>query len=316
MSELTLSNPSVFNSLTPYTRALLKLERSMDYSIDVASLKLDMILERKDLELKEAGLKVLVEDGSEDMMDSLYMEAEEKAAGGVLDALKKICDAIIKFFKDSAAMIADKVRAVLAKFSAKHVSPEDWKNSDAYEIAISYDYNKKMAEIEAKMTEGDKLIRECSKRTEIPEGKIKGYVDSVNSLIANIPKLTMKAVKTGAAVGGTVILFKNWKVVAGAMAKTLDKGASIISSIKSKVGKHPKEEKEVLNSVSSLSKEYNKIASRISLGLCAIVNPSKTANDAVKTAAMKGKLGFGTKTMGDVWSAGKRMKEATMRRKS
>ena len=77
MGELTLSNPSVFNSLTPYTRALLKLERSMDYSIDVASLKLDMILERKDLELKEAGLKVLVEDGSEDMMDSLYMEAED-----------------------------------------------------------------------------------------------------------------------------------------------------------------------------------------------------------------------------------------------
>ena len=283
MSELILSNPDVFNSLTPYKKAILTLERTMDYSIEVASLQLDMALERKELELKEANLQVLVEDGTEEMLDSLYMEAEEKSSGGVVNALKNICDSVINFLKKSADMIAEKINAVLAKFKAKHVTPEDWEKSSAGKIALSYDYQKKMNEIESKMTEGQKLIREVSRKTSISEGKIRGYIQTVNNLISNIPQLTMKVVKAGAVVGGTVILFRNWRTVANGVAGAIGKCTGIFKRTKEDVGKHPKEEKEVLSAMSKLSKEYNKIGSRVSLGLCAIMNPGK---NAIKNAAM------------------------------
>lgn len=316
MSELSLFNATTFNSLTPYKKALYTLEQTMDYGIEVASLQLDMILERKELEFKEAGLKVLVEDGSDDTLDSLYMEAEEKANGGAIGALKKICDSIIKFFKDSAEMIAEKINAVIARFKAKHITEDDWNKSVAKKVALNFDYQKKMNEIESKMTEGQKLIRECSKISGVSEGKIKGYVQSVNNLISNIPQLSMKVVKTGAAVGGTVILLKNWKIVATGASKALNKCSDIIKKAKELVGHHPKEEREVLTTMSKLSKTYNTIASRISLGLCAVMNPSKTAEDSVKYGATKSKLGFGTKTMGDVWLAGRRVKETVRGQKT
>lgn len=307
-----MMSSEVFYSLTPYKKLMLTMETEMDYMIETASLQLDMLLEKKQLELKEAELTVLVEDGDIDMLSSLYTEAEESSQSGVLGSLHKICDSIIGFIKNTMKLIKEKFIDLFSKHDDFTV--EDFEKSGIKGVAYNIDYQKKMRELGSKMTEGERLIIRIANTTGKSVGEIQGYCDSVKELVNNIPNIVAKAAKTGAAVGGVVILFKNWKSVAGVLSKGIDGIESTIQSVKSKLlGKNPEQEKKILLSMADLSKAYNKIASRVALGMTAVLHPkdtySKMKEQDIRSAARKGKIGFATRKMGDLYSAGRSVKE-------
>ena len=143
----------VFYSLTPYKKLMLTMETEMDYMIETASLQLDMLLEKKQLELKEAELTVLVEDGDIDMLSSLYTESEESSQSGVLGSLHKICDSIIGFIKNTMKLIKEKFIDLFSKHDDFTV--EDFEKSGIKGVAYNIDYQKKMRELGSKMTEGE-----------------------------------------------------------------------------------------------------------------------------------------------------------------
>lgn len=290
-----------FESIPAYQKSYLTLERQLDCAVAANSLQFDILTEKTRIGYMEADLRVLLEDGSYDMLDTLYTEEAQKSGNKLVDAVVNIFNSIVKFFKDLIDNIRKKVASVFGKSKANEFTAEDWEKSGIKDMYCNVNYNKKLTEIEAKMTEGERLIQMASGATGIPAAKIDGYVQSSKDLIHNLPKLSLK-VAAGVGVGaGVVLLAKNYRNIVGGLLDRGEKCMQVADKAKDKIEKFKDDktgltaqieyEKRVAQTMAELSKAEGSWINRLALGVTSFVDNALGRDDAatpksVKAAAM------------------------------
>lgn len=298
MSEYKQMTPQMFNSLSPYKKDLLTLETAFDIEFESASMSADYFMEKCELDYREAELLVLVESGSYHMLDSLYTEASEKSSGKVVESLKTIIDSIISFIQKTADMVREKITKVFANNASKQLSADDVASSETFNMVVNIEYDKKLKEMEDKMSEGRKLLRSLGSSVGVDSTTVDGFVNATNSYLEKLPEITCKAAKAGAVAAGVLITAKNFGNIANGLVKGMDKIKMMMTGVKGTLrGKEPEKEKKILVAMGKLSKEYTKISSRIALGASSL-NPfsvkrpmdSKISDVAVRTKVHKSGL--------------------------
>lgn len=287
MGEEIMMTENFFNSLTPHKRLLLGLESKFDYDFALATLKVDYCIESFNLGLKKIDHRVFIESGNSEMLDSLYTEAEKESQPKIIDAIKNMLDKIAKFLRNTVDMIKEKMNIVFGKLTENNLTADEFNASKTKNMMVNIEYEKKLKELEAQMSAGQKLIRKASSATGIPEVELTGYKDACTKLVSDLPKVACKAATSAAAVGGFVILAKNYKKIVGALCSRQEAQVKKVEDAKTSVkGSNPQQEKEVISLMSSISKKYNEIVSTISLGAIALTksgNEDKIKNAAIKT---------------------------------
>lgn len=270
-----IMSPEFFNTLSPHNKLFFTMERTFDKDFAIAKLNLEYAIRREDILYKEAELKVLVENGSDEMMDMLYTEAKKESDNKILAAIKSVIDTIIDFFKSIYEKISSKVKSIILKSKAKNLTADDFANSKTMNIALNMDYEKKMAEYEAKMAKGEKLIRMVSQKTNVDEDLINGFCLSCQRLRENTPKLVMKAVGVTALAGSVVISFKNYGKIAGKVIKIIESGEAKIKSLKDMFnGKvnNAKHQYKIINAIQGLIKDFGMDSTKLVTGIASILH--------------------------------------------
>lgn len=310
MSGEVMMSENFFNSLTPHRRLLLGLESQFDYEFALASLEADYCLESYNLKLKKISHRVFVESEDFELFDSLYTEAETESQPKIVSAIKKMIDTIVKFLQNTVNMIKQKMTKVFGKINNNNLTADDFDASKTKNMMINIEYEKKLKELESQMSTGQRLIRKASSTTGIPEEELTGYKDACSKLLSDLPKVACKAAGSAAVVGGFVILSKNYKKIVSSLCSRQEAQVKKVEDTKASLkGKNPEQEKEVVTTMSSLSKKFNDIVSTISLGAMSLVNSGKNKEgsseipDSIKKAAMSTKgVSKADVAMGEVYS--------------
>lgn len=276
------SSRSYFNSIPAYEKSFLKLEKALDVEMAMNRMQLDLIEERENISFMEADLRVLVENGSYDMMNVLYEEATENTAEKKKNAISRMFDAIVKFFKNLIDNIKEKIDKVFTKKKLDNFTAEDWEKAGAKDLWCNIDYEKKMNELNSKLSEGERLMQFASGATGIPEAKVKGYVKSCEDLVHNIPKITIKVAGLAAAGTGIYLAGKNFRKIVGGLLNTAQKGMETCDRVKDKwddrkdvkSGVHVvmENEAEIAKAMSDVSKAQGNILNRVALSVVSVVD--------------------------------------------
>ena len=267
MSREVMMTENFFNSLTPHGRFLLAKESQFDYEFALASLEADYVIESYKIGLMKIDHQVFIESGSSELFDSLYTEAEDKVQPKILESIKKMFDKIIKFLRDTIDMIKEKMSKVFGKLTENNLTADQFDASRTRNMMINIDYDKKLKELEAQMTTGQRLIRKASSATGISEEELTGYKNACDKLVSDIPKVACKAAKIGVAAGGFVLLAKNYKTIVNKLCARQESQIKKVEDARAiSKGKNPQQEKVVVTAMSSISKKFNEIVSTISLG--------------------------------------------------
>lgn len=262
-----------FDTLSPHKKLFFTMERTFDQNFAIAMLNLEYAERKRDILFKEAELKVLVENGSDEMLEELYTESEKESKAKVSGAIGRVIDSIINFFHSVSETISSKVRTITAKLSKNNLTAQDFAGSEMFNVALNMDYEKKMAEIDAKMNQGQKLIQQISMKTNVDETVIDGYCQACQKLKENTPKLVVKGVKVGALSGFIVYGFKNYGKIAGRVVKWIESGEKKVNELKGKLkGKTGdiKQQTRVLNELQSLSMMFGSISTQFITGISSI----------------------------------------------
>lgn len=271
--EGCLINQEFFNSLSPHKKFFFSFEKEADINFSITELNLEYVIRKCDIDLKEAELKVLVENGSDDYMASLYMETEEKNGNKLVNAITTLIDSIIGFFGKMVKFGQDTLDKIKAKIAEKHLTANDFEGSDTMNLSLNMDYQKKLAELEKQMTVGEKIVQMCSNKTHVDESVINGYIEACKRLKENIPNIAVKAVKTGVKVGVVVIAFKNYKTIIDNVLKVTNGAKSRLKTLKGKIlPNNVDKQRKVVKEMYGLSKEVSKISTTLITGIMSIFN--------------------------------------------
>ena len=281
-------------------------KRKFDYITE--NMKDEYISERTfDFEFMQADLfydytlsKVLIQESEEfhrsmyETDEFLYLmegsnDTKKVTSGNLKDALKNMVNAIIDMF----GRLFDKISHGFKRFfgiidskaKEKQISADELLNTDQFKLMVNMDYNKKLQELEAKMTEGERLSYRISSATGIDPGTIDGYIRSANELIKSIPDIAVTAGKVGATSAGLFLINgKNRKEVMNSIQKRVSTVQGKFKKFVNKVTGKP-EEKKVVVAMKDLSSKYNRIVNGLSSKLCSFGNTVKEGAKFVSDVA-------------------------------
>lgn len=200
-----------FEHLSDAEREALVLENTLDLQISNLSNSLVQVTESTVLNLKAAETKVLIESGTVEDLEILYEAANEEADEKKKGIIRKIFEAIGKFFKN----IKDKIKSIFTKEKAESLKEAEQVKDQPVLDTINGKLSTFMNEAKAKFT---KLIHGGDLSDE------------------EIEELNGKAKKIGVVAAGTVAITAAGKVVYDKVikaSKETDNAEGILDSMKS-----------------------------------------------------------------------------------
>lgn len=267
---------------------LFFLESKCETALHASSNIADIYWEKAEFEMLSLEYQARLE-GIE-YSDEEYTEAADGALTKAANAVKNIIDSVVTFISNAITAISKKITQA---FNKNAVTPEDYVKSDTFKAKINMQYVETFKEIDKHMTTGEVLLRKSASKVGIDQNAVSAYRDMVRKFIDSIPPVAVTALKVGGAVGGVIILRKNYKKIAELMVSVMDKCSKKMTSLKKFLSKDATgTQKEIVTSMSSLAKTKASICSKISGSLAAIETriTSKTVNsvaDAAKKMSFK-----------------------------
>lgn len=275
MSISNIMSESYIKSLNPFEKKILAMETEFDIEFSKANLMYDYCFEKYMIDIQEIDSKLIFESVDE---YELYTEAKEKTKPSLKNAIKSMIDSIIKFINNTIDLIVTKVKDVFSFLNKDNITAKDFRESEMNNLMVSGDYDGKMKKIHKQIGLGQRLFKKACLINGVKESEVTGYIKGTKELLEETPEFVCKAVPFAVKTGGVIIVAKNYKKILAGIQGTLKSTSESMENIKKSIGdEETSTQKVILQELSKLTKAYNKIASKISISICATVKSNKKA---------------------------------------